>query len=354
MNDKGPPPIPPPVIGKRTASALGRKPVRGTEGLTPEELKDALERGGRVVSFQYCISLLVISLKRSSPIMFIKPGESSLAKGLPYCLISLFAGWWGIPWGPIWTVTTIATNLSGGKDFTPVLLSALGLGAAAAASNPMEISPSALAEREERKDFIMRLAWTVAALLILGIAWGGYKIYEARRNMPAKPGVAEFRAANRRIGAQGTGDSGNTADASQLAVQLSKSVSVLRNLNFEQSKEKSFIDENDPFRTYCDLRDDQCVFLIHVPELRRFGADAQKSLAQVTWLSAQGLLEKSGKGKSGMRLAVGLRGIAAYSCVLTGRYTSGASDTNTGIAETYDGFGCERQFESWFAPRATK
>src|SRR5215472_10832 len=145
MSDKGPPPIPPPVIGARTAPAVNRKQIKGAENLTLQELKDALERGGRVVVFQYCVSLLVVSLKRSSPVMLIKPGESAFAKGAPYCLISLFAGWWGIPWGPIWTLTTIATNLSGGKDLTPSVRSALGLSAApmAAASG---MSPTAKAE----------------------------------------------------------------------------------------------------------------------------------------------------------------------------------------------------------------
>jgi len=27
-------------------------------------------------------------------------------------------GWWGIPWGPIWTISTIVTNLRGGRDVT--------------------------------------------------------------------------------------------------------------------------------------------------------------------------------------------------------------------------------------------
>src|SRR5262249_24420684 len=101
---------------------------------------------------------------------------------------------------------------------------------------------------------------------------------------------------------------------------------------------------------YCELREDRCVFLIHVPELRRFSADAQKSLGQMTWLCAQGMLEKSGKGKPGIRLAVGLRGIAAYSQVLTGNYTPGASDSSTGITQIYEGFGCEPKLDSWFTP----
>jgi len=37
---------------------------------------------------------------------------------LPWTGLSLLAGWWGIPWGPIWTVQALVTNFRGGKDVT--------------------------------------------------------------------------------------------------------------------------------------------------------------------------------------------------------------------------------------------
>ena len=44
--------------------------------------------------------------------------ESAVVKGLPYTLLSLVAGWWGIPWGPIFTIGALYNNLKGGKDVT--------------------------------------------------------------------------------------------------------------------------------------------------------------------------------------------------------------------------------------------
>lgn len=41
-------------------------------------------------------------------------GSCSIKAGLPYCLGTLLLGWWGIPWGPIYTVQAIAKNLRGG------------------------------------------------------------------------------------------------------------------------------------------------------------------------------------------------------------------------------------------------
>jgi hypothetical protein len=43
-------------------------------------------------------------------------------KGLPFSLLSLFLGWWGIPWGPIYTVQALWVNFSGGKDVTREIL----------------------------------------------------------------------------------------------------------------------------------------------------------------------------------------------------------------------------------------
>jgi hypothetical protein len=41
-------------------------------------------------------------------------GSCSIKAGLPCCLGTLLLGWWGIPWGPIYTVQAIAKNLRGG------------------------------------------------------------------------------------------------------------------------------------------------------------------------------------------------------------------------------------------------
>ena len=43
-------------------------------------------------------------------------------KGMTYILISVLLGWWGIPWGPIWTIQSLYINLKGGKDITSEVL----------------------------------------------------------------------------------------------------------------------------------------------------------------------------------------------------------------------------------------
>jgi hypothetical protein len=92
--------------------------IRGLEGLSQTELERELAAGGRLVFYEYCISLIVISLRRPSDVYFLRAGNRGLARGLPYTLVSLLLGWWGVPWGLIYTPLTVVTNLSGGCDVT--------------------------------------------------------------------------------------------------------------------------------------------------------------------------------------------------------------------------------------------
>ena len=92
--------------------------IPGTEGLSPQQIDDEISRGGKFVIYLYTISILVMSWKRSSSVRFIKAGESAAMKGLGYTLLTLVAGWWGIPWGPIFSLQSLFSNLNGGENVT--------------------------------------------------------------------------------------------------------------------------------------------------------------------------------------------------------------------------------------------
>lgn len=99
--------------------------IVGLDGMTSEQLQQELAQGARFVIFEYCISVFILTFKRPSSIYYIQPGANSIGKSWPFILMSLFAGWWGIPWGPIWTIASLITNLGGGRDVTPEVVSAL-------------------------------------------------------------------------------------------------------------------------------------------------------------------------------------------------------------------------------------
>lgn len=95
--------------------------IVGIEGMAPDQLRFEIQRGAKLVSYQYCVSLVVITFRRSTNIYYVPAGENAVAKGLPWILLSLVAGWWGIPWGPIFTIQSLITNFRGGKDLTASL-----------------------------------------------------------------------------------------------------------------------------------------------------------------------------------------------------------------------------------------
>jgi hypothetical protein len=97
-------------------------PAATNFGMSSDELAFEIQRGGRFVVYQYCISLLVVTFRRNSPVKFIRAGESATTKGLPFTLLTLVFGWWGIPWGFIYTPQVIYKNLKGGTDVTAALL----------------------------------------------------------------------------------------------------------------------------------------------------------------------------------------------------------------------------------------
>jgi hypothetical protein len=116
--------------------------ILGIEGLSPSQIDFELQRGAKFVLFQYCISVIVLTFKRPSDIYFIRAGESAAVKSLPFTLISIVAGWWGIPWGPIYTLQSVYNNLQGGKDVTPQVRNTMRAPAPASAPSLAQRQPA--------------------------------------------------------------------------------------------------------------------------------------------------------------------------------------------------------------------
>jgi hypothetical protein len=107
-----------------TISAMATK-IRGIENMRHGELEFELQRGAKFVLFQYCISIVILTFRRPSDIYFLRQGENAAVKGLPFTLLSLVAGWWGIPWGPIYTIQSVYNNSRGGKNVTQAVVNSL-------------------------------------------------------------------------------------------------------------------------------------------------------------------------------------------------------------------------------------
>jgi len=86
--------------------------------MAADEMISRIAAGGRLVFFEYCLSFLVATTRRPSVLYVLELGDRAWRQRIGYSLISLVAGWWGFPWGLIYTPIVILGNLMGGCDVT--------------------------------------------------------------------------------------------------------------------------------------------------------------------------------------------------------------------------------------------
>jgi hypothetical protein len=101
--------------------------INGIDGMSPDEISFELNRGGKFVMYRFCVSVIVLTIIKSTDIYYVPAGQSRVIKGLPWTLLTFVAGWWGIPWGPIRSVQSLWINLNGGTDLTAEVADAMKL-----------------------------------------------------------------------------------------------------------------------------------------------------------------------------------------------------------------------------------
>lgn len=92
--------------------------------LSIDEINQYLAEGARFVRFSYAISIVVMTFKRESKVYFIRKNDATFAEGWPYSLLSFLLGWWGIPFGPIYTIWALIENAKG-RDVTKEMIAIL-------------------------------------------------------------------------------------------------------------------------------------------------------------------------------------------------------------------------------------
>ncbi|MFH6989085.1 hypothetical protein ACHRVW_15195 [Flavobacterium collinsii] len=99
--------------------------IKNIDGLSVSQIRDMVQQGGKFVVFPYTVSFILMTLKRSSDIYFIKANENTFKYSYGFVFLNLIVGWWGIPWGPIYTIGSAYHHVVGGKDLTQAVLSHL-------------------------------------------------------------------------------------------------------------------------------------------------------------------------------------------------------------------------------------
>jgi hypothetical protein len=97
-------------------------PTRDEPAMPSAELDRPLPQppgpAGPLVFYEYCVSFLFWTLRRPGRLVRLRPGERGVWRGLPYALASLLLGWWGVPWGLVYTPLVLWTDLTGGRVVT--------------------------------------------------------------------------------------------------------------------------------------------------------------------------------------------------------------------------------------------
>lgn len=329
-----PPPLPATDSASRPAGAPPAMPSSvAADQATVQMVKD-VEAGGRFVIFSYCISIVVLTFKRPSGIVFLRRDQDGAGQAIGYSLLSGVLGWWGIPWGPIWTIAALVSNARGGRDITlEVLTDRVGATAAAAImARRARPTPASWLMKSFRVALI-----AIPLLLIASISFP--LIFDGHdRSSGSSRHTSAFEAANDQIDVnKGQAAFGNSGQAIAVASDVSRSMKVLRDLGFEGGSKKGQAASQHEFLTYCDLRARQCIVMIHVPELRRFTSGAKDSLATMAWGRTQAALRQQNAGTPGMKVIVAMRGIALYDRVMTGQFTADPDTKDNGRTATISG-----------------
>jgi hypothetical protein len=167
----------------------------------------------------------------------------------------------------------------------------------------------------------------------------------------SQAGEAQFKVANEQIDIyRGSPALGNSPGAVALATRFSSTIQKLRDAFFEKGNSTGLSASHHEFLTWCELQENQCVIIVHVPELRHFTDSAKESLGRLAWVTAQQTLQAQGVGRPGMKIAVGLRGFVLYDRVLIGTYSSNASSTTNGLIKTFTGSHPEERLFALFQP----
>lgn len=87
-------------------------------GISSAELARRLDDGVTCVRYEYCISFVVATIRYQSRVHLSDARELRVLRGVPYSLIALLLGWWGLPWGPTQVLRACWINLCGGVDVT--------------------------------------------------------------------------------------------------------------------------------------------------------------------------------------------------------------------------------------------
>ncbi len=174
---------------------------------------------------------------------------------------------------------------------------------------------------------------------------GGAAAY-SRLEDASPAGKQAFEAANKKIYGNSEGVAhGNTEQAQALALLFSKTAKALRNNAIERRTTGLSITGGEMV-TYAHVTPTRCVFLVHVPQLRKFSSEAKEVMGKIAWVAARQAAASLQPPPD--TLAVGIRGTFIYDRAISGSVV--ALKAGDGIREQVKGAASDRLLSKLFEP----
>ena len=128
------------------------------------------------------------------------------------------------------------------------------------------------------------------------------------------PEYRSFNAANDLINSSKDGISyGETKEEKELAKRYSTTIKKLQKEFFTGGKKNRIISlTKEKFLTYCKINNDSILFLVHVPQFKRYKDEVRDTLNQLSWHVANEVTKDIKTDTQNLELAIGLRGSLAY------------------------------------------
>ncbi|MDA3963037.1 MAG: hypothetical protein PF961_19810 [Planctomycetota bacterium] len=174
-----------------------------------------------------------------------------------------------------------------------------------------------MARRTRKK----RSGGLIGLVLVLLVIVGGGLFLSSIDSTPKTPEEAAFREANAKIGSHKDRVAfGNGEQSVKVAQDFTKSVRALDKVLFTGQKERSFSLTDENFLTYVQNGKNGVLFLVHVPQFKRYKNDVREALAKMCWIGAQSSCESNAIQPE--NLCIALRGSVFFGAIAEGRFDS--------------------------------
>ncbi len=272
--------------------------------MTVGQLEDAAMNGAVFRYFTYCFSVFVMTFRRGSGVRFYPTAAAAGGDALAFGALSGVLGWWGIPWGPIFTVPALYRAAKGGTDVTREMLTAT-LG-------PTK-TERILAERRPAK--AGALLWLFRVLLLAGLlvpfavlglgAMAARQVHEKAKQeqeaLRARPGYQKLAKAEGLVVGLKPPSGDETVDFLEAAL-----ADVCRQIVTAGAKGRTLKPGQEP-RAWAAQHGDVTVAIVHLASAGNYAPESRERLAEDLWHAACGMLAAREKPAKGM-VVVALRG----------------------------------------------